>query len=95
MKYGRINEDTFLNAEKILPLTDYDDYYVNLLDKTSPAVKQNKSFTRRSLPKIDTMLKWGVVKAGDVIVAKNHAEEGTLLENGNVLVDGKEMSMQM
>ena len=41
------------------------------------------------------MLDWGVVKAGDIIVAKNRSDEGTLMENGNVLVDGKEMSMQI
>ncbi|UMZ73549.1 hypothetical protein [Natranaerofaba carboxydovora] len=89
-----INEEVYLHAEKVLPLTDYDDYYINLLDKTTSTVKQNKSITRRSLPKIDTMLKWGVVKAGDIIVAKNHPDEAILLENGNVDVNGKELSLQ-
>lgn len=58
----KINEDVLLNAEKILPLTDYDDYYVNLMDKTS-GVKKSKTYTRRNLPKIKDMLEWGVVKA--------------------------------
>lgn len=91
----KINNEVFLKAEKILPLTDYDDYYVNLMDKTAPSVKQHKDITRRSLPKIDAMLEWGVVKAGDIIVAKDRSNEGTLLKNGNVSVDGKELSMQM
>lgn len=91
----KIGGETFLNAEKILPLTDYDDYYVNLMDKTESAVKQRKNITRRSLPKIDAMLEWGVVKAGDIIVAKDRNDEGTLLKNGNVSVNGKELSMQM
>lgn len=91
----KINNEVFLKAEKILPLTDYDDYYVNLMDKTAPSVKQHKDITRRSLPKIDAMLEWGVVKAGDIIVAKDRNNEGTLLKNGNVSVDGKELSMQM
>jgi len=90
----KINNEIFLNAEKILPLTDYDDYYVNLMDKTAPAIKQNKDITRRSLPKIDAMLKWGVVKVGDVIGAKDRNNEGTLLKNGNVSIDGQELSMQ-
>ena len=89
----KINEEVFLKAERLLPLTDYDDYYVNLMDKTSPAVKQHKDTTRRSLPKIDAMLDWGVVKAGDIIVAKGREDEATLLENGNVTVEGKEMSL--
>jgi hypothetical protein len=91
----KINSEVYFNAEKLLPLTDYDDYYVNLMDKSSPVLKQNKDFTRRSLPKIDTMLDWGVIKAGDIIVAKDRENEGTLLKNGNVSVDGKELSMQM
>ncbi len=89
----KINDEVFLKAEKLLPLTDYDDYYVNLMDKTSPVVKQHKDITRRSLPKIDAMLDWGVVKVGDIIVAKGREDEATLLENGNVTVEGKEMSL--
>lgn len=91
----RVNEEVFIDADKILPLTDYHDYYINLLDKTAPAVKQKKSHARRTLPKIDAMLKWGVVKPGDIIVAKNHeGEEGRLLENGNVEVNGEEIVLK-
>ncbi len=89
----KINNEVFLNAEKLLPLNDYDDYYVNLMDKALPSVKQHKDFTRHSLPKIDVMLEWGVVKAGDIIVAKGRSDEGTLLKNGNVSVAGKELSL--
>jgi len=90
----KVNEEVFIDASKVLPLTEYNDYYINLLDKTTPATKK-KPHARRSLPKIDAMLEWGVVKPGDVIVAKNHeGEEGILLENGNVEVNGEKMSMQ-
>jgi len=89
----KIGGETFLNAEKILPLTNYDDYYVNLMDKTASAVKQHKGTIRRSLPKIDAMLDWGIVKAGDIIVAKGRENEAILQKNGNVLVEGKEMSL--
>ncbi|MFC5704151.1 hypothetical protein ACFPVX_22925 [Cohnella faecalis] len=89
----KINNEVFLSAEKLLPLTNYDDYYVNLMEKTPSRIKQNKDIKRRSLPKIDEMLLWGVVKAGDTIVAKGRNDEGTLLSNGNVLVEGKEKSL--
>jgi len=91
----RINEEIFLEAEKILPLTEYSDYYVNLLDKSTNEVMERKSYSRRSLPKIGDMLKWGVVKPGDIVVAKNRTDEAKLLENGNVFVDGKEKSIQI
>ena len=66
------------------------------MDKQTPlGIKKNKDITRRTLPKIDTLLEWGVVKPGDIIVAKGREDEGTLLANGNVSVNGKEQSMQI
>ncbi len=92
----KIKDEVYLYTEKILPVTKYDDYYVNLMDKSITTItKKNKDITRRSLPKIDAMLEWGVVKEGDIIVAKGRLDEGTLLANGNVMVNGKEKSMQV
>ncbi len=92
----KVNDQIIINAEKVLPVPDYDEYYVNLLDKALPGTQKRKAYTRRSLPKIDAMLEWGVVKPGDIIKAKNGRSEAELLENGNVLLsDGRELSMQM
>ena len=91
----KLNEDIFFYVEKLLPVTNYDDYYVNLMDKSAVTiVTGDKKITRRSLPKIDLMLEWGVVKEGDIIVAKGREDEGRLLSNGNVMVNGEEKSMQ-
>jgi hypothetical protein len=91
----KLNEELFFYVEKLLPVTNYDDYYVNLMDKSvMTTVTGDKKITRRSLPKIDLMLEWGVVKEGDIIVAKGREDEGRLLSNGNVMVNGEEKSMQ-
>ena len=91
----KLNEDIFFYVEKLLPITNYDDYYVNLMDKSvTTTATRDKKITRRFLPKIDLMLEWGVVKEGDTIVAKGREEEGRLLSNGNVMVNGEEKSMQ-
>ena len=90
----KFNDEIYLNVEKLLPLANYDDYYVNFLEKTSTLKKPGKKLLRRNLPKIETMLEWGVVKVGDTIVAKDREDEAALLSNGNVLVDGVELSMQ-
>lgn len=91
----KLNEDLFFYVEKLLPVTNYDDYYVNLMDKSLIATASGeKKIIRRSLPKIDLMLEWGVVKEGDIIVAKGREDEGRLLSNGNVMVNGEEKSMQ-
>jgi len=91
----KLNEDLFFYVEKLLPVTNYEDYYVNLMDKSvMTTVAGDKKITRRSLPKIDLMLEWGAVKEGDIIVAKGREDEGRLLSNGNVMVNGEEKSMQ-
>jgi len=91
----QLNEDVFFYVEKLLPVINYDDYYVNLMDKSVMAiVSGDKKITRRSLPKIDLMLDWGVVKEGDIIIAKGTDNEGKLLANGNVMANGEEKSMQ-
>jgi len=41
------------------------------------------------------LIEWGVVKAGDTIVAKGKEDEATLLADGNVRANGKEQSMQV
>ncbi|GAB3790476.1 hypothetical protein GCM10028868_03150 [Virgibacillus kimchii] len=90
----KMNAQVYINIEKVLPLNTYKDYYVNFLDSPIKSSLQKKSFTRRALPKINEMLEWGVVKAGDTIVAKGRDDKGTLLANGNVEVNGEETSMQ-
>lgn len=91
----KLNEEIFFYVEKLLPVTNYDDYYVNLMDKSAVTIGiADKKITRRSLPKIDLMLEWGVVKEGDIIVAKGREDEGRLLSSGNVMVNDEEKSMQ-
>ena len=64
---------------------------------TLKEMKQPKSqVERRVLPKIKDMLQWGVVSAGDILVAKGFEEAGeaVLLANGHVRFNGEEISMQ-
>lgn len=91
----KIGNEIFIQTEKLLPIPNHDDFYVNLLTKNEPIEKSEKSIVRRSLPKIDSMLEWGVVKPGDIIVAKDREDEAVLLKNGNVKVGNKELSMQI
>lgn len=88
----KVNDELIIHVEKLFPLDNYDDYYVNLIHSSKTTTKKSK-ITRKSPPRIKTMLEWGVVKAGDIIVAKNRPDEGTLLANGNVSVEGEELSL--
>ena len=91
----KLKEQMYIYMEKLLPVTNYHDFYINLMDKPFQAsFNRNKKSMRRKLPKIDAMLEWGVVREGDILVAKGRDDEGTLLANGNVRVNGEEKSIQ-
>jgi len=68
-----------------------------VVEKPNNWAKQMKNINvspKKHLPKINSLIKWGEVKAGDIIVARGYKDEAELLENGHVLVNGEEMSMQ-
>ena len=91
----KLNEQLYLYIEKILPPTTYEDYYVDLIDTKTSSTQKKKGISRRALPRIDEMLEWGVVKEGDIVFAKGRNDKGTLLANGNIIVDGNEKSLQV
>ena len=91
----KIGQDILIDTVKILPVGKNEEYFVNLLDRRITFSRSGKSITRQSLPKIDDLIQWGVVKPGDVIQAKNRLDEAVLLKNGNVKVDNKESSLQV
>jgi hypothetical protein len=90
----KFSDGIYIQVEKLLPVSSYDEYYVDLMEGTSATTRRVKRKTRRSLPRIDAMLGWGVVKEGDIIIAKGKDDEATLLANGNVQANGEEMSLQ-
>lgn len=90
----KINNEIVINIEKVLPINDYDDFYVDLIHSTTTISRKKANFSRRNLPRINDMLSWGIVKENDIIIAKDTDEEAILMKNGNVLVDGEEKSLQ-
>lgn len=79
-----LEEMILVDMKKILPVVEYEDFYVQVTKKDVLHKDKKKDITRRSLPKIDSMLEWGIVSAGDMIVAKGTDKEAQLLENGQV-----------
>lgn len=86
-------EQLLLYTDRILPPATYNDYYVDLMNKSTAIAPRKGEITRRALPRINTMLEWGAVKEGDIIVAKGRKNEGRLLANGNVMVGEQEKSI--
>ena len=80
----------------VLSVASTDDYFVNLMEKRNETVRSTvKKITRKSLPKIDLLMEWRVVEAGDILVAKGTEFEAELLKNGNVRANGIEKSLQI
>ena len=51
---------------------EYEDYYVDIADPANPQKSIKKGGSKTSLPKIDQLLEWGVVQAGDVIILEEN-----------------------
>jgi len=90
----KLGGEIYLRIEKLLPVTPCNDFFVNLLDKSPATTAKKRNISRRTLPKINTLLAWGAVREGDIIAAKGREEEAVLLANGNVNVNGTEKSLQ-
>lgn len=91
----KFKENIIIDIKKILPIAEYEDFYVNVAKTGNLTRDRDKDITRRSLPKIDSLIEWQVVNAGDILIAKGTAEEAVLQKNGEVkLLDGTIKSIQ-
>ncbi|MDD6548988.1 hypothetical protein [Blautia massiliensis (ex Durand et al. 2017)] len=91
----KIGDQIFIHTDKILPVTEYDDFYVNVADQPAMTKGAKKDISRRSLPEIDKMLEWEIVKEGDVIIAKGTDQKAILQKDGQVmLADNTKESIQ-
>lgn len=96
VKPYKFGTQILLDMKKILPVPEFDDFYVGIAEKKTLNRDQKKDITRRSLPKIDAMMSWGIVKPGAQLVAKGKPDEAILQDNGQVkiMTTGIVQSMQ-
>lgn len=94
---NKLNDKVIFDIKKILPLPKYNDMMIDILHK-DPTIRNcsDKQITRTQLPKIDKLLKWGVVKPGDVVSVKGFGNKAVLQEDGDVVSDefGKQSIQQ-
>lgn len=85
----KFKEDIIIDVKKILPVVEYEDFYVNVAKTGNLTKERAKDITRRSLPKIDSLIEWQIVSAGNILIAKGTTEEAILQKNGEAkLADG-------
>lgn len=90
----KLDENVLIDMKKILPVVDYEDFYVNITKKDGLQRDRKKDISRRTLPKIDSLIEWGVIRPGDTIIAKGRTDEAVLQEDGQVKSEAGIMSIQ-
>lgn len=82
-----------LNIEKILPVSNLSDFYVDIAIKNPTAkvtVADGPKGTKTILPKMDKLISWGLLKAGDTVWIKNHPDKKAKVVNATfVEFEGK------
>lgn len=60
----KMSGKTLVDIKRILPLENYDDYFVPIATQSSQSILNDCSsdITKRVLPRIDKLIEWGVVK---------------------------------
>ena len=93
IQLNKSNDKVFINMKKVLPVDDYNDYLVNITKPASFIQKKKTSkITRKILPKIDTLIEWGIVSAGDILVANTpEKNEAVLQKDGNIKTESNEI----
>lgn len=92
---SKLGDKVIIQTDKILPVTDYDDFYVDIAGSSSMTKGTKKDISRRTLPKIDKLMEWGIVKEGDVLIAKGTEEKAVMQKDGQViLTDNTKESIQ-
>ena len=90
----KVDNHLLIHSQKILPIADYEDFYIGIMDKDSLGKAPKRDISRCSLPNIRSLLEWGVVSDGDIIVAKGRTDEATLTGDGKVITPNGPLSLQ-
>lgn len=94
MKPVRLNNNLYLETERILPPPMLEDYYVNIQSSEANDKSEIRSRVERSIfPKMDKLFEWGLVKEGDRLHIKNREQEvGIAIDHRYVDVNGEKMT---
>ncbi|MFD3156749.1 hypothetical protein ACFIJ5_07805 [Haloimpatiens sp. FM7330] len=91
----RIQDNYFIDINRILPPPSLEDFYVEVDDKKRPTYtsKSNTPSTRTILPGMDKLFEWGIIKAGDAVVIKNRDNsEAAVIDSKYVDFKGEKLT---
>lgn len=78
----RVGSALFLDIQRILPPDRLDDFYQDVISRSSAPPRQSISGTRgrTSLPRMRTLMDWGILKHGDTLVIKGNEDQDSEAE---------------
>lgn len=91
----KIEDSYFIDINRILPPPALEDFYVEVDDKKRPTytVKRDTPITRTTLPGMDKLFEWGIIKEGDSVVIKNvDTSEATVIDSKYVNFKGEKLT---
>ena len=82
----KIGDNNFLDVNKILPTISMDDYYIEIRGKSaSKSSKQTSESERKTLPKMDKLLEWEVIKPGQVLEIKGYVDSSAVVKTSKLV----------
>ena len=77
----KINNQVFLQVDRILPPSSIEDFYINIEDNKEVEVGKNQTeIIRTNLPRMPKLFEWGLLKKGDKLYIRNHDKEASTAE---------------
>lgn len=87
----RIGDEMLIQSNPILPLQQYEDYYVDIVERKTSS--EQSKITRKYLPRMGQLFDWNVIKAGDKVEIKNYTDsEATVVDAQRVTYNGDTMT---
>ncbi|NFR24827.1 hypothetical protein [Clostridium sporogenes] len=91
----KIEDNYFIDINRILPPSALEDFYVEVDDKKRPTytAKRDTPITRNIFPGMDKLFEWAIIKAGDAVVIKNRDNsEATVIDSKYVDFKGEKLT---
>lgn len=88
------NKQNFFQIEQIIPPPTLEEYFVEVAESISPTKTTPKSTyqSRKTMPRMAMLFKWGVIDAGDILYIRGHElETAEAVDSEHVKFQGKQI----
>ena len=89
----KIEDSYFIDINRILPPPSLEDFHVEVNSKKVAKYKTKEGTSITTLPGMDKLFEWGIIKAEDIVVIKNtDNSEATIINAKYVEFNGEKLT---